>query len=71
MHESRDMPDPVQIGRAIDAAILQPGSESVLLASFNAWRRYDSDIGEGEGPVCPDQIDVLRAIDGVINNWGE
>jgi hypothetical protein len=68
--ESDDMPDPAEIGRAIDAAILQPGSESILLARFNAWRRDDSETPLGRLSM-PDPIKVAAALDSVIANWGK
>jgi hypothetical protein len=67
---SNEMPDPAEIGRAIDEAILQPGSESILLARFNAWRREDSDTPLGRLSM-PDPAKVSSALDSVIANWGK
>ena len=67
---SNEMPDPAEIGRALDAAILQPGSESILLARFNAWRRDDSETPLGRLSM-PDPVKVAAALDSVIANWGK
>lgn len=66
--EINEMPNPVQVGRAIDLAILQKGSESVLLARFNAWRRDDSETALGRLSM-PDPKAVSDSIDYVIDNW--
>ena len=70
--ESNDMPDPVDIGRAIDAAVLvlSFSHDRALLSRFNAWRRDDSDTPLGRLSMpCP--VKVAAAIDSVIENWGK
>jgi hypothetical protein len=64
------MPDPAQIGRAIDSAIARFGRslETAILSSFNAWRRDDSETVLGRLSM-PDPIKVAAAIDSVIENW--
>lgn len=68
--ESNDMPDPAQIGRAIDGAIARFGRspETAILSRFNAWRRDDSETTLGRLSM-PDPIKVAAAIDSVIENW--
>ena len=70
--ESNDMPDPVDIGRAIDVAVLglSFSPDGALLARFNAWRRDDSDTPLGRLSMpCP--VKVAAAVDSVIENWGK
>ena len=61
------MPDPKELGQAIDAAahdFTVCSHDARILSRYNAWRR-DSD-----GIICPTNSEIRAAIDNAITMWG-
>lgn len=59
---STEMPDPVQLGQAIDAAVTH---HAEILMQYNAWRRDDTGR-----EVYPGAFSIRAAIDHAITMWG-